>query len=135
MNITKNGMQILWVAISLCYSIALFPNSNLFYITLGKGMYCKGYNICQIQKSGNYSQSDQAQVSISVKDSKIEFSFLKTSINAQQFLNYFSTGYFILDEDYTLPSFVSEILILKRTILKAGSYKVQVTSSSYIVDF
>ena len=46
-----------------------------------------------------------------------------------------STGFFVLDTDYTLPYVVSKALSLKNKVIKAGKYKVIATSDTYVLSF
>jgi hypothetical protein len=75
------------------------------------------------------------QAIASIKENKLVLAFQKTSISSQVFLNYFSTGFFVIDEDFVLPNVVLENLQIKNTILKAGKYKITDTANSYIVQF
>ncbi|MEI6507574.1 MAG: hypothetical protein WCO54_03770, partial [Bacteroidota bacterium] len=54
----------------------------------------------------------------------IEFSFIKRSISDQLFLKYFSTGIFLLDEDFIFAPEICEVLKIERCKLKQGKYKI-----------
>ena len=126
---------LLAIAMSFC-TIESKAGSNLFYITLGKGSDCKGYNICNIQVCNSTNiDATKVQAIASIKENKLVLAFQKTSISSQVFLNYFSTGFFVIDEDFVLPNVVLENLQIKNTILKAGKYKITDTANSYIVQF
>ena len=118
------------------FSNKINAGSNLFYITIGKGNDCKGYNICSIDIANeNVQDNSQVKVIISLKENKIQFAFLKNSVSPQLFLNYFSTGFFLLDQDYILPQSVVNNINIKNKILKMGKYKITTNATAYIVEF
>lgn len=131
----------LLIALLCAITISFYSNNslarnNLFYIQLGKGDDCKGYNICAVDlvDGANYLPN-KVVLAIEQKDNKIQFAFLKSSVNSQLFLNYFSTGYFILDQDFLLPAHVIDAIQTKIKILKAGKYKITTSANEYIVVF
>ena len=83
----------------------------------------------------NEKDENQARVSIRIRDGRVEFEFQKQSISDKAFLKYFSTGFFILDNDYPIPSFILHDLSTKNKILKTGKYKVNASIDAYVVTF
>jgi len=129
--------------ISFLYARLLFlliqvqtTSSAIYILTFGKGENCAGFNICNISEGlSNEKDENQARVSIRLRDGRVEFEFKKQSISDKAFLKYFSTGFFILDNDYQIPTSILHDLSTKNKILKTGKYKVNASIDSYVVTF
>ena len=116
--------------------IQLSASSVTFILTFGKGDDCLGFNICNIVEDNHRgNEENQARISIQNRDGRVEFQFIKPSLSARSFLKYFSTGYFVLDADYTIPNHIVNNVGIKNKVIKAGKYKITETSDAYIVLF
>jgi len=129
-------MKLLFYYVQLLIIFFQTTVSPIYILTFGKGENCAGYNICNISEDISFEKEEnQARVSIRLRDGRIEFEFFKNSISDKAFLKFFSTGFFVLDTDYTLPYVVSNALSLKNKVIKAGKYKVIATSDTYVLSF
>jgi hypothetical protein len=116
--------------------IQLSASSDTFILTFGKGDNCSGFNICNIAEDNHRGKEEnQARIAIHNRDGRVEFHFLKSSISDQSFLKYFSTGYFIVDADFTISNHLLNNIGIKNSLIKAGKYKIAETSDAYIVLF
>lgn len=116
------------------YGAIYSPQADInYYIVLGKGNDCKGYNICSIETVVE-DKSAYIRIRIRVKENKVEIGFLKTDIKAQDFLTYFSSGYFFLDSDYYIPLQIMQSTSCKKQLIKAGKYKVYDDGVYYVIN-
>ncbi len=117
--------------------LALHFDSTIYTVRIGKLPDCNGFNFCSITKdNADTKKENEALAYISVNDEKhIEFSFIKRSISDQLFLKYFSTGIFLLDEDFIFAPEICEVLKIERCKLKQGKYKISDSYDKYVVVF
>jgi hypothetical protein len=126
----------IYTKLYLWLMIQLSASSATFILTFGKGDDCLGFNICNIAEDNQRGKEEnQARIFIHNRDGRVEFHFMKSSISDQSFLKYFSTGYFIVDADFTIPNHLVTNIGIKNNVIKAGKYKIAETSESYIVLF
>jgi len=112
-------------------------NDIQFKVSIGKLPDCNGFNFCSISKDNTIQKRENEVLAyINVNDEKhIEFSFIKRSISDQLFLKYFSTGTFLLDEDFIFAPEICETLNIERCKLKQGKYEISDSYDKYIVVF
>ena len=125
------------ILLSTLLSFLFYKTDNGFVVSIGKQPDCLGYNICKITENNNEARNDNetiADITV-VNDKAVEFSFRKSSISDKAFLKYFSTGFFIIDEDYTVPENICAMLQIPRCTLKEGKYKITSTYDRYVVVF
>ncbi|MEI6508062.1 MAG: hypothetical protein WCO54_06220, partial [Bacteroidota bacterium] len=119
------------------YLTSLLLSYDSYKVSLGKLPDCNGFNFCSITKDNSNSKKENEVLAyINVNDEKhIEFSFIKRSISDKLFLKYFSTGTFLLDEDFIFSSEICETLKINRCKLKQGKYEILDNYDKYVVVF
>ena len=112
-------------------------DSTIYNVHIGKLPDCNGFNFCSITKdNSNQKKENEVLAYISVSDEKhIAFSFIKRSISDQLFLKYFSTGTFLLDEDFNFAPEICDALKIERCKLKQGKYEIADSYDKYVVVF
>ncbi|MEI6595871.1 MAG: hypothetical protein WCO28_09940 [Bacteroidota bacterium] len=125
------------LSILIVLSAWIFVNEIQYKVSLGKSPDCSGFNFCSLTKDNSLPKKENEVLAfINVNDEKhIEFSFIKRSISDQIFLKYFSTGTFILDEDFIISPEISEALKIDRNKLKLGKYQISDSYDKYVVVF
>lgn len=100
---------------------------------------CKGFGVCDVDIEIKIELSVRpnggsgtAQIG---KDGKLSVAFVKETMTEETIANYFSNSTFVVEEDFQLPSDVSEQLGTKNYFIKAGKYKVVETKEGYSVKF
>lgn len=124
------------ISLIFIFPILIFDNT-IYNVRIGKLPDCNGFNFCNVEKYiSNQKKENEVLAYINVTDEKrIEFSFIKKSISDKLFLKYFSTGYFLLDEDFIFSSEICEILKITRCKLKQGKYEILDNYDKYVVVF
>jgi hypothetical protein len=125
------------ILFSTLLSFLFYKTDNGFIVRIGKHPDCVGFNICKIIENNNEARKDNetiADISV-INDKSVEFSFRKSSISDKAFLKYFSTGFFIIDEDFSVPESICEIIQIPNCIIKEGRYKITSTYDRYVVIF
>jgi len=99
-----------------------YKTDNELTIILGKSPNCNDFNFCGISTSNKAIKAEnEVLASINVIDEKhIQFSFLKRSVNDTLFLKYFSTGTFIVNDDYTSETAIYSTINANKRFLKKG---------------
>jgi hypothetical protein len=118
-------------------TLFLFQTESLYIVTLGKAPNCNGFNFCGIiENTGATTIENEVLATIHVIDEKhIQFSFLKRSVNDRIFLKYFSTGTFLLDDDYVFSEDICTAINTTKCTLKKGKYQLQDEYDKYVVVF
>jgi len=129
-------MKLAILFISLLCLLCL-KTENIFIITLGKAPNCNGFNFCGISANNEDTRAEnEVLVSINVIDERhMQFSFLKRSISDRLFLKHFSTGTFLLDDDYVFSEDICTTLNTSKCTLKKGRYQVMDEYDKYVVVF
>lgn len=105
---------------------------------------CEGFGICRIdseKQNGTFSTKKRC-ASCSYR-SKINYlnctnltiELQKGDIKKRSSDKYFSTGYFILEEDFETSFFIDQLQVEKLIKIKKGGYPILESDSSYLIRF
>jgi hypothetical protein len=103
---------------------------------------CCGHGFCYF--SINVTNSDNAvslksenagSGTISVENQNLIISVRKKSLTPETIKNHFSTGKFIMEENFTVPAEICEKLSIKNWTIPKGTYQIMQTPTEYIIKF
>jgi hypothetical protein len=93
---------------------------------------CSGLNICLLSAE---PVAFPAFPVLFTKSSRgvLHMRIRKKSLTDEQLLRFFSTGYFQMTTDFTVPAFVSQALGYSILIIRAGRYPITAAGGYYII--
>ena len=121
-----------WILLLKLGLIGYSPAEVRVWMLPGTEPDCVGFNICVLSEHPMPSPAFPVHF-VSAVRGKTEIRVRKKSLNDEQMLRYFSTGYFTMSTDYTLPPFLSAALGYPVLIIRAGKYPITSSAGQYII--
>lgn len=117
--------------IGLCL-YACRPAEVWAWLLPGSEPDCSGFNICLLSADPidlpafpvMFTKSPRGILQMQVR---------KKSLTDDQLLRYFSTGYFLMTTDFTVPAFISGALGFSVLIIRTGRYPITSSGGYYII--
>ncbi|MEM6377284.1 MAG: hypothetical protein AAF705_03670 [Bacteroidota bacterium] len=101
---------------------------------------CSGNGICTLYTKGSIqlerAYSNFAEVDIECDQQEyLLFGIKKNTMRQRTKLKFFSTPSFVMEEDFILPSFVTDYFSIERKILSKGNYTYYEFKNKYFILF
>lgn len=117
----------MWKIIILLCLWVQQPYSQKVYIKFGNtSTACDGFGICTIKT--NRPDPTYAPGVLEIKGQGLSLKINKSDLSDKDFLKYFATGNFIIENDYYCQ-------LEKLYIIKKGKYRVEQDKDYYIINF
>lgn len=113
---------------TLLFVLALLNASHLHaqlqaWVSLGRAQSCEGSGICRIETTPSPQAAIPCRISL-LRNGKLNLSFSRRQLQDTDYLRYFATGFFFVEQDIVLPAELSSALGVQPLMLRKGRYAV-----------
>ena len=93
------------------------------WVSLGRAQSCEGFGICRIETSPSAQAGIPCQIDL-LRNGKLNLSFSRSQLQDADYLRYFATGYFFVEQDILLPNDLRLGTGTQTIIIRKGRYPV-----------
>jgi hypothetical protein len=93
------------------------------WVSLGRAQSCEGFGICRIETSPSAQAGIPCRIDL-LRNGKLNISFSRSQLQDADYLRYFATGYFFVEQDILLPNDLRLGTAAQTIMIRKGRYPV-----------